>query len=77
VAVAAVKALWGEEVPPRAPVTLCAQITPDYRREILRIVGKNDLVILFDQESRTNPDGKHKVLLQFDMFRGEKWHADT
>ncbi|THD79198.1 MAG: hypothetical protein E7812_08940 [Phenylobacterium sp.] len=58
------------------------QTPPDYKREILRIVGENDIVILFNRQSGTHPDGKHEVLLQFDMFRVEggkiveHWDAD-
>ena len=44
----------------------------DYKREILRVVGDNDIVIIFNRQSGTHPDGKHQVLLQFDMFRVEK-----
>ena len=55
----------------------------DYKREILRIVGDNDIVIVFNRQSGTHPDGKHEVRLQFDMFRVENgmivehWDADT
>jgi predicted SnoaL-like aldol condensation-catalyzing enzyme len=54
----------------------------DYKREILRVVGENDIVIIFNRQSGTHPDGKHQVLLQFDMFRVENgmivehWDAD-
>ena len=54
----------------------------DYKREILRIVGDNDIVIVFDRQSGTPPGQKHEVVLQFDMFRIENgkilehWDAD-
>ena len=44
------------------------KLPPDYKREILRIVGKNDVVVIFNKQSRTSPEGKHEILLQFDMF---------
>ncbi len=59
------------------------KLPPDYKREILRIVGENDIVVIFNKQSRTNPEGKHQELLQFDMFRVENgmivehWDADT
>jgi predicted SnoaL-like aldol condensation-catalyzing enzyme len=55
---------------------------PDYKREILRVVGDNDIVIIFNRQSGTHPDGRHEVKLQFDMFRVENgmivehWDAD-
>jgi predicted SnoaL-like aldol condensation-catalyzing enzyme len=59
------------------------QLPADYKREILRIVGEKDIVVIFNKQSGTHPDGKHEVLLQFDMFRVENgmivehWDADT
>jgi predicted SnoaL-like aldol condensation-catalyzing enzyme len=58
-------------------------LPPDYKREILRIVGENDIVVIFNKQSRTSPEGKPEMLLQFDMFRVENgmivehWDADT
>ena len=55
---------------------------PDYKREIVRIVGENDIVIVFNRQSATHPNGWHHVVLQFDMFRVkdgrvvEHWDAD-
>src|SRR5215469_2167107 len=57
-------------------------LPPDYEREIIRIVGENDIVVLFDRQSGTHANGRHEVLLQFDMFRlkngkiVEHWDAD-
>jgi predicted SnoaL-like aldol condensation-catalyzing enzyme len=54
----------------------------DYKREILRVVGDNDIVIIFNRQSDTDEKGHH-LLLQFDMFRVqngmivEHWDADT
>ena len=53
----------------------------DYKREILRVVGDNDIVIIFNRQSGTDEKGHHLVL-QFDMFRVqngmivEHWDAD-
>ena len=55
----------------------------DYKREILRIIGENNIVVIFNKQSGTHADGKREVLLQFDMFRVENgmivehWDADT
>jgi predicted SnoaL-like aldol condensation-catalyzing enzyme len=54
----------------------------DYKREILRVVGDNDIVIIFNRQSGTDEKGHHLVL-QFDMFRVlngmivEHWDADA
>jgi len=54
----------------------------DYKREILRVVGDNDIVIIFNRQSGTDDKGKHHLVLQFDMFRVangmivEHWDAD-
>jgi predicted SnoaL-like aldol condensation-catalyzing enzyme len=54
----------------------------DYKREILRVVGDNDIVIIFNRQSGTDDKGKHHLVLQFDMFRiqngmiAEHWDAD-
>ena len=53
----------------------------DYKREILRVVGDNDIVIIYNRQSGTDEKGHHLVL-QFDMFRVqngvivEHWDAD-
>lgn len=54
----------------------------DYKREILRVVGDNDIVIIFNRQSGTDDKGMHHLVLQFDMFRLENgvivehWDAD-
>jgi|HubBroStandDraft_2_1064218.scaffolds.fasta_scaffold00111_5 predicted SnoaL-like aldol condensation-catalyzing enzyme len=54
----------------------------DYKREILRVVGDNDIVVIFNRQSGTDDHGKHHLVLQFDMFRVENavivehWDAD-
>jgi predicted SnoaL-like aldol condensation-catalyzing enzyme len=58
------------------------KLPPDYKREVLRIVGDDDIVVLFNRQSGTHPNGQHEVVLQFDMFRVkngmivEHWDAD-
>ena len=59
------------------------KLPADYKREIIRIVGDNDIVIIFDRQSGTHSDGRRQVVLQFDMFRVkagkimEHWDADA
>jgi predicted SnoaL-like aldol condensation-catalyzing enzyme len=54
----------------------------DYKREILRVVGDNDIVVIFNRQSGTDDKGTHHLVLQFDMFRVENgvivehWDAD-
>lgn len=58
------------------------KIPADYKREIVRIVGDDDIVVLFNRQSGTPLGQKHEVVLQFDMFRVEDgkivehWDAD-
>ena len=55
----------------------------DYKREILNIVGEDDMVVLYDHQSWTSPkDGQHHEAYGFEMFRlqdgmiAEHWDAD-
>jgi predicted SnoaL-like aldol condensation-catalyzing enzyme len=54
----------------------------DYKREILRVVGDDSIVVIFNRQSGTDDKGKHHLVLQFDMFRVENgwivehWDAD-
>jgi predicted SnoaL-like aldol condensation-catalyzing enzyme len=55
----------------------------DYKREILRVVGDDDIVIIFIFNRQSGTDDKgHHLVLQFDMFRvqngeiAEHWDAD-
>jgi predicted SnoaL-like aldol condensation-catalyzing enzyme len=58
------------------------KLPPDYRRELLNVVGENDLVVTYVRQTWTGSDGKHHQALGFDMFRvrdgkiAEHWDAD-
>jgi predicted SnoaL-like aldol condensation-catalyzing enzyme len=42
---------------------------PDYRRELLNVVGENDMVVIYVRQSGTDADGSHHLSSAFDMFR--------
>jgi predicted SnoaL-like aldol condensation-catalyzing enzyme len=54
----------------------------DYKRELLNLVGENDMVVIYVRQTWTSHDGKHNQALGFDMFRvqdgkiAEHWDAD-
>jgi len=58
------------------------RLPPDYKRELLNVVGENDMVVIYVRQSWTGADGKHHEALGFDMFRVqdgkivEHWDAD-
>jgi predicted SnoaL-like aldol condensation-catalyzing enzyme len=63
--------------------TRFAQPLPsDYRRELLNVIGENDMVVVYVQQTWTGRDGRHHQALGFDMFRvqdgmiAEHWDAD-
>lgn len=55
---------------------------PDYKRELLNVVGDNDMVVIYVRQTWTGKDGQHHQALGFDMFRvrdgmiAEHWDAD-
>ena len=55
----------------------------DYKRELLNVVGDDDMVVIYVRQNWTTPQGQHRVGLGFDMFRVqdgmivEHWDADT
>jgi len=59
------------------------KLPPDYKRELLNVVGENDMVVVFVRQMWTSRDGQHKQALGFDMFRvqdgkiAEHWDADV
>jgi predicted SnoaL-like aldol condensation-catalyzing enzyme len=58
------------------------RLPPDYRHELLNVVGDNDMVVIYARQTWTGADGKHHQALGFDMFRvqngkiAEHWDAD-
>jgi predicted SnoaL-like aldol condensation-catalyzing enzyme len=59
------------------------KLPPDYKRELLNVVGDNDMVVVYVRQTWTSRDGQHKQALGFDMFRvqdgkiAEHWDADA
>ena len=59
------------------------ELPPDYKRELLNVVGDNDMVVVYVRHTWTSHDGQHKQALGFDMFRvqdgkiAEHWDADA
>ena len=59
------------------------KLPPDYKRELLNVVGDNDMVVIYVRHTWTSHDGQHKQALGFDMFRvqdgkiAEHWDADA
>jgi len=63
--------------------TRFAQKLPsDYKRELLNVIGENDMVVVYVRQTWTSHDGQHHQALGFDMFRvqdgkiAEHWDAD-
>ena len=58
------------------------KLPADYKRELLNVVGENDMVVIYVRQTWTGRDGKHNQALGFDMFRvqdgkiAEHWDAD-
>ena len=54
----------------------------DYKRELLNVIGENDMVVVYTRQTWTGKDGQHHQALGFDMFRvqdgmiAEHWDAD-
>jgi predicted SnoaL-like aldol condensation-catalyzing enzyme len=59
------------------------KLPSDYKRELLNVVGDNDMVVIYVRQTWTGHDGQHKQALGFDMFRvqdgkiAEHWDADV
>lgn len=58
------------------------KLPPDYKRELLNVIGDNDMVVTYVRQTWTGKDGQHHQALGFDMFRvqdgmiAEHWDAD-
>jgi len=58
------------------------KLPSDYKRELLNVVGDNDMVVVYVRQTWTGKDGQHHQALGFDMFRvqdgmiTEHWDAD-
>ncbi len=58
------------------------QLPSDYKRELLNVIGDNDMVVVYVRQTWTGKDGQHHQALGFDMFRvqdgmiAEHWDAD-
>ena len=57
-------------------------LPPDYKRELLNVIGENDMVVIYVRQTWTGRDGQRHQALEFDMFRvqdgkiAEHWDAD-
>jgi predicted SnoaL-like aldol condensation-catalyzing enzyme len=58
------------------------KLPADYKRELLNVIGENDMVVIYVRQTWTSHDGQHHQALGFDMFRvqdgkiAEHWDAD-
>jgi predicted SnoaL-like aldol condensation-catalyzing enzyme len=58
------------------------KLPPDYKRELLNVIGDNDMVVIYVRQTWTGKDGQHHQAMGFDMFRvqdgmiAEHWDAD-
>jgi predicted SnoaL-like aldol condensation-catalyzing enzyme len=58
------------------------KLPSDYKRELLNVIGENDMVVIYVRQTWTSQDGQHHQALGFDMFRvqdgkiAEHWDAD-
>jgi predicted SnoaL-like aldol condensation-catalyzing enzyme len=59
------------------------RLPADYKRQVLGVVGENDMVVIYVRQAWTGRDGKRNQALGFDMFRvedgkiAEHWDADS
>jgi predicted SnoaL-like aldol condensation-catalyzing enzyme len=58
------------------------KLPDDYKRELLNVIGEDDMVVIYLRQTGTSHDGQHHQALGFDMFRvedgkiAEHWDAD-
>jgi predicted SnoaL-like aldol condensation-catalyzing enzyme len=58
------------------------RLPADYKRELLNVIGENEMVVIYVRQAWTGHDGQRHQALGFDMFRvqdgkiAEHWDAD-
>jgi predicted SnoaL-like aldol condensation-catalyzing enzyme len=58
------------------------KLPADYKRELLNVIGENEMVVIYVRQAWTGKDGQRHQALGFDMFRvqdgkiAEHWDAD-
>jgi predicted SnoaL-like aldol condensation-catalyzing enzyme len=58
------------------------KLPDDYKRELLNVIGEDNMVVIYVRQTWTSHDGQHHQALGFDMFRvedgkiAEHWDAD-
>lgn len=45
------------------------KLPSDYKRELLKVIGEDDMVIIYVRQTWASQDGQHHQALGFDMFR--------
>jgi predicted SnoaL-like aldol condensation-catalyzing enzyme len=45
------------------------KLPSDYKRELLNVIGDNDMVVVYVRQTWTGHDGQYHQALGFDMFR--------
>jgi hypothetical protein len=55
-----------------APRFLRADLPSEYKRELLNVIGEDDMVIIYVRQTWTSQDGQRHQALGFDMFACRK-----
>jgi predicted SnoaL-like aldol condensation-catalyzing enzyme len=50
------------------------KLPPDYKRELLNVIGDNDMIVVYVRQTWTGKDGQHHQAFGFDMFRSAGRH---
>jgi predicted SnoaL-like aldol condensation-catalyzing enzyme len=45
------------------------KLSADYKRELLNVMGENDMIVIYVRQTWTGREGKHNQAFGFDMFR--------
>ena len=48
------------------------KLPDDYKRELLNVIGEDNMVVIYLRQTRTSHDGQHHQALGFDMFRDSR-----